>query len=375
MTANDWYLNSLQLDPSSDIYITEAIGFKSSSKSDSTTSWSGTDISIRNIQPQPIKVSLKGFATTRTGWSNLMQYDSSNYNWNTDVDNVYLIEDLSRRWKVRKMSVSPTFDRNVLPFDIDLELDKISPEGYVENQATGTVTTSPTNITSLVNAGDKDTNFKSIAITGAYASGANLAYPILTQASVGYDLLVANVLLDTATFTFYDDLTAKHYYLDTLTSGTKNTRNCNSSTNVTFSTDRLQIAASGELKYKLDLAHPLMQDPILTLSIENLVSDPILQVSPDDTNWWDVEKTLVGGNQIDYNLTKLAGYSTFYWRIVTDSGDSLDITRIELESWHNYSGQGNIPYLRKNSVSETLAATMSAGNLTYDIRYRNKYNI
>jgi len=374
LTNNVFSLNDLDLIPTNDIYVTDDVTFDPSSNVESNTTWHGTKVRVTDIQPKTTKVVLKGYCLTEAAQRSITKYDANNYNWNTDPENLYLVRDLSRRWKIRAMDVSTSFSWAKYPFSATITLSQISGEGYTQSSKTGVSASSPINVANIVNAGDKDTLFESMQILGGYSGGANLTLPLITHHTVGYDLKVADVILDTAYYIFYNDYTAKHVYIDSLNNSTLFTRNKSSSTNVTFDSDHLDIAANGELKYRFRLTHSLLVDPVLTLST-TITGTPTLEVSKDNSNWWEVEKALVSGNLVDYNLTKLAGSSDFYWRIVTAAGEAVVLSYMKQVSWHNYSGQKPIPYLRKDSVSEQMDLTFSAGSLDYDFRYRDAWSI
>jgi hypothetical protein len=372
---SDWYLNSLELSPENGIFVTKAIPFTPSTKYDSSSAWMGTKVRVTGVQPSPVKISLQGQCTTQTALRSLTKYDAGVYNWNQDPDNLYLIRDLTRRWKIYSMEVVPTHDKDDYPFTITIITDKIAGEGFVQSTKQGTVISSPTDVMDLVNAGDQDTVLESIKITGAYYGGANLAGAKITQDLMEYVLNVADILLDKADITFFDDYVAEHIYIDNLASSTLFTRNKNTSTNVTYVTDHLAIASSGTLQYRFQLIHPTSQDPVLTLSLSGLTGVPKLEVSSNGINWWETEKALVSGGSIKYNLTKLAGSSDFYWRITTGATASINVSYMKLESWHKYSGQRPIPYLRANSVGDDMEISFTAGSLDYDMRYRDKWSI
>lgn len=374
--TNTFYLNSLELSPSYGIFITDSVSFDPSSSFETLSFWHGTRVDVIDVQPKSTKVILKGHATTEAALRLLAKYHISNYNWNDDTETVYLIKDLSRRWKVKLLDFSYTHDHPGMPFPFTmvLTLSEIGSEGYVQTAKTATSASSPTSATAILNAGDQINLYDSIKVTGSYSSGSNLIAPSVEQYTIGYFIDIADVLLDTAYYEFYNDYTAKHTYIDAFATTNGFTRNADSSTNVTFSTNHLVVAANGSLKYKFQLIHPLLQDPVLTLTTTAVVGTPVLEVSADGTNWWECEKTLTAGSQIDYNLTKMAGNSDFCFRITTNSSSSLNIYYMKLISWHNYSGQKPAPYLRANSTSERLDFTFSGGTLTYDVRYRDKWS-
>jgi hypothetical protein len=379
--TNDFCINShdngisLELSPLSGIFITDAVPFDPSSSFETQSAWHGTRVSITDIQPKSTKVVLKGFATTESALRTIAKYHITNYNWNSDPDKLYLVVDLTKRWKIYALDFNYTHDRPGMPFPftITLTLSEIGAEGYVLTSKTGSSSSSPIAVTSIVNAGDQITLFDSIKITGTYSGASNLISPIITQESLGYFIGVADVLLDSAYFEFYNNYTARHTYIDAFFDTNKFSRNKNASTNVTFSTDHLIVAASGVLQYKFQLTHPLLQDPVLTLTINTVIGSPVLEVSPNGSNWWECEKSLTAGNLIDYNLTKLAGYSDFYFRITTNTSASLNLSYMKLVSWHNYSGQKPIPCLRAGET-EQLNISFSAGTLDYEVNYRDKWS-
>jgi hypothetical protein len=374
--TNTFYLNSLELSPSYDIFITDPVPFDPSSSFETQSVWHGTRVNITDIQPKSTKVVFKGHCTTEAALRSIAKYSITNYNWNDDTENVYLIKDLSRRWKVYALDLNYEHSHPGMPFPftMTLTLSEIGSEGYVQTSKTGSSASSPISVTSIDNAGDQITLYDSIKVTGSYSSGSNLISPKVEQYTIGYFFDIADVLLDTSYFEFYNDYTAKHTYIDAFANTNGFTRNKFSSTNVTFSTNHLVVAGSGSLKYKFQLTHPLLVDPVLTLTTSSVVGSPVLEVSSDGTNWWECEKSLVAGSLIDYNLTKMAGYSNFFFRITTNSSSSLNIYYMKLVSWHNYSGQKPIPYLRTASTAERLDFTFSAGTLTYDVKYRDKWS-
>jgi hypothetical protein len=372
---SDWCLNSLELSPENGIFVTKAIPFAPSVKYDSTSAWMGTKVRVTGIQPSPVKISLQGLCTTQTALRSLTKYDAGTYNWNQDPEKLYLIRDLTRRWKIYSMEVDTTFDKDDYPFVITIITDKLAAEGIVQTSKTGTAIFSSTSVFDLVNAGDQDTYLESIKITGSYSGGLNLTGAKITQSLIDYSLNVAGTLLDTAYITFYDDFIAEHVYIDDLSSTYPFLRNTYSSVNVVYSTGELQIGNGGTLEYKFDLTHPLSMDPILTLSLSYLIGSPKLEVSWDGISWWETEKSLVAGNFVSYNLTRLAGSSLFYFRITTGAAVSLSVNYIKLHSWHKYSGQRPIPYLRANSVAEEFEISFTGGSLVYDFKYRDKWSI
>jgi hypothetical protein len=253
-------------------------------------------------------------------------------------------------------------------------LEKLGAEGYVLGSKAGSSISSPISITGISNVGDQEARFESIKITGVYSSGANLGSPTLIQTLLSYNLVFADILLDSAYFEFFNDYTARHTYIDAFINSDKFTRNKYSSTNVNFYTNHLYLAPNGELKYRFRLKHPMLQDPVLTLSTSSVTGSPSLEVSPDGSNWWEVEKTLISGSLIKYNLTKLAGYSSFYFRFVTGASESFSLNYLKLISWHDYSGQRPIPYIRSNGQTETYSLSFTSGALVYDIRYRDNWS-
>ncbi len=367
------YLNSLELSPTYGIYITEEPSFNSSANYESSSIWRGTRTYVSDISSKETKIKLKGFCNAESALRSILYYDSHNYNWNEDEDNVYLVRDLSRRWKVSLIEIEYGLDRETYSFTMNLVLEKYNPEGYVLSSKTGSSASSPISVTGIENGGDQNVLFESIKITGTYSSGSNLTSPILTQYLIGNDLEIANVVFDTAEYEFYNNYTAKYTYIDAFNTTDKFSRNKNDSTNATFDTDHVNITSSGELEYRFQLKHPLLQDPILTLTA-SITGSPTIEVSPDGSTYWEVEKTFVSGSLVDYNLTKLAGYSDFYFKIVTGVSDSVALNYMKFVSWHDYSGQRPVPYIRPSSVEETYNLTFSAGTLDYDIRYRDNWS-
>jgi hypothetical protein len=384
--THTYYLNShdnfisLELSPTYGIYITENPTFDPSSSFETLSPWHGTTVDVIDIQSKATKVVLKGHCTTEAAVRSLAKYHITNYNWNTDEDEMYLVKDLSKRWKIFALDFSYEHSHPGMPylFTLTLTLGEIGAEGYVLTSKTGSIS-SPTSVASIVNTGDQDSYYELIKIIGTYSGGSNLLEPTVTQADLLYYIDVADVLLDTAFFEFYSNYTAKHTYDESFVTSNGFTRNVNTSTNVTWSdsTDphHLIIAASATLQYKFQLIHPLLNDPELVLTASDVVGTPVLEVSSDGEVWWECEKSIIAGTLVKYNLTKLSGYSEFYFRITTDASSSLKLSYLKLISYHNYSGQKPILYLRSGSVSEQLNISFSGGALNYEINYRDKWSV
>lgn len=333
----------------------------------------GTKIYIDSVTSKATEFSFKVTCLTRSALESLMAYDQRNYYYPTE-DDVYLIEDSTRRWKIEacRVAFKGPSTSNV---DCEVEIVLSSPNSLGEtiNQLADTITVSPTSITPLSNSGNVNASFSSIAITGKYAGAANLASAKLTHSITGYDLEIADVLHDEAVITLYpEDLYAFLFAIDPVESITRTDRNKLSSSGVTFDTDHLVFANSSSLVMRYQIGHPLLADPVLTLSVSDIVSDPVLEVSNDGNYWWEVDRSLQNGDLQEYTLTKLTGLGDFRWRIVCDSGDSLKLSRYLLESYHSISGQRPLPYIQAGATVEALAATFSAGNFEYDIRWRDK---
>ena len=366
-----WWLNSLQLTSTNDIYLNVEPKFPTSPSVNTSLNSDGVTSRVSEYSNGVVKISFGGLCTTETGIRNLMQYDSNNYDWTLDSDDLYLKLDLTRQWKVGLISVNTTIERSIYSFTMDIYLDTVYSEGVTQTTKSGSATTSPTSITGISQSGDKNSYFDSLVFTGVYAGGANATSINVYDSILGYTLNVADEILDSAVYALYDDLTAYHEYNDALSSDTLFARNKYDSSGVTFDTDHLVFANSSYLTYKFQLTHPLLQDPELCLIVSSLVSDPIIEVSPDNTTYWQIGKDLESGFSF-YPLDQLAGYSTFYIKITCDSGDSFDLSEYKLMSWHDYSGQKPIFYIDTSGVAKSLSLSFSTGNVDYEFKYRNK---
>jgi len=340
-----------------------------------SAAWSGLKIYIDSIAPKAREFTLEVNCNTRSAFEALMFYDISNFNWSTE-DDTYLIEDSTRRWRVRGCFIG--FKRpGITNIDctVKLLLDKPNSFGETINQKSGTISSSPTSITGLTNGGNVNAPFTSMAMTGKY-SAANLAAAALAHNITGYNLAIADVLHDEAVLTFYlDDMYAALAAVDPVESITRTDRNKLSSSGVTYASENLVFANSSSLVMRYQIGHPLLSDPILTLSVNTVVGSPTLEVSNDGNYYWEVDKALVAGDLEEYTLTKLAGLGDFRWRLLCGAGDSFKLSRYLLESYHSISGQQPLPYIQADATDEELEATLSAGNMDYDIRWRDKYSV
>jgi len=369
-----WRLNTLLLSSTNDIYVTEEPKFPTSPSVSTSLNSDGLTSRVTEYSNGVVKVSFGGTCISTTGVKNLMKYDSNNYDWTLDSEDVYLIKDLARKWKIGLISVN--IDDNektsTFGFSMDVYLDSRYSKSYTQTIKSGTATSSPTSITGISQSGDKNSYFDSMEFTGVYADSNNTTSVSLYDGTLGYTLNIVDTLLDTATYTFYNDFTAYHEYEDTFTSDTLFTRNKYESSNVTFGTNHLVFANSSYLTYKFELTHPLLQDPELFLNVTSLVSDPIIEVSPDNTTYWNIGRDMISGST-NYPLDNLAGYSTFYVKITCDSGDSFNLNSLKIMSWHDYTGQKPILYIDTSGIDKSLTLSFSTGNVGYDIRYSD-YN-
>ena len=371
---SDWYINGFELGYANGIYLDKAPQMNPDHRYEIQSAWLGTRVKTTNIQAQATTFNFSGWADTEAHFQPLMKYTAHNYNWNLDLDDLYLIKDLNRRWKIKSMKISPVFDPYDYSFSIDMVVDKPSAEGMVSKEVSGTFSTSPESLAAMTNPGDLNTGFEEIVITGIY-SGANLTSPRLYHSTTGAYLAVAGVIFDGAVFTFYPDFKAFYTYADTFVSADKFVRNKNASSCVTFSTDRLLFANSSSLTFYHSLTHPLSNDPVVTLTVPVMVGDPIIEVSPDGNNWWTIEKTIDIGVGIPYALTKMAGYSSFYWRIVCDSNDTMQLTKMIFESWHTYEDCYPPVEVQAGAIADLCNISFSAGSGTYSLKWRDLYSI
>lgn len=369
-------LGDLELSEANGFYINDPLEFPSTGKFEENSIWRGQKVYISNISRNAVKGKISGKCNSRLSISNLLYYDVNNYDWNYDTEDIYLIEDNTRMWKIKMVSVSiKPLISEYYEFEINLVVDDPSSEGITAKTSSGTITTSPTNITGLANEGDKISNFESIQINGVYAGASNVKNINIRHYLTYYSLAVCNELLHGGVLYFYPKTSKmNHIYEDSLSVNTKFNYNTFSSSGVSFSTDKLIFGNSNYLIFKFDIGHPLQFNPILTLTILNLSGSPKVQVSKDNVYYWDIDQTLQNGTLIDYVLTKLSGQSTFYVKIYCGASDALHLTYLKLNSWHSISGQQPYISITAGAINDILNCTLTAGSFTYVLTWRNKYN-
>lgn len=336
------------------------------------SAWRGGKAYIGDHRSKEVIVQWTGIADTRAALVTLAAYDVNNYDWNEDASDLYL-SDGTQQWKIYGLGLAyrPMVDAsqaNVFAFTLNLILSSIASKGLTKHTKTGTATSSPTTVTGFANSGSKDAAFDLVKFGGIY-SGGNLTSPQIAHGTTGAVLQIADVLLDGADFSFLEDYIAHHSSVDPLSNTNRWGYNKSASSGVTFSVDHLVFANTSYLKFRYRLLHPLIQDPVLTLSVSNLVGTPVLEVSTDDVNYYLVAN-IVAGALIDYTLPKLIGYDEFYWRITCNASDSMDLDYYGLDSWHSYSGQTPVPVISDGATNESIVITKAAGgNATYDFEW------
>jgi hypothetical protein len=369
-------IGDLELSEANGFYITDPLEFPSTGKFDESSIWRGQQVYVSNISRNALKGKISGKTASRLAISNLLYYDVNNYDWNYDTEEIYLVEDNTRQWKLKMISVATSpLVSEYFEFDINLVVEDPSSEGITLKTSTGSITGSPTNITGLTNSGDKNANFETLQIDGVYY-GASNAKNIRFQHNVStYPFNISNEILDGAKVFFYPKINkSNHIYEDFFASTTLWEHNRTSYSGVTFSTDKLVFGNSHYLVFKFDLLHPLQYDPILTLSIINLSGSPKVQVSKDNVYYWDIDHNLENGTSIEYTLTKLSGNSTFYIKIYCGTGDAFELSYMKLNSWHSISGQQPYITVLANALNDILICTLTAGQINYTLSWRDKYN-
>ena len=369
-------IGDLELSEENGFTVVDPLEFPSTGKFEENSIWRGQKVYISNISRNAVKGKIGGRCSSRLSISNLLYYDVNNYDWNYDTDDVYLVEDNTRMWKLKMVSVATKpLISEYFEFEINVIVDDPSSEGITAKTSSGTITTSPSNITGLTNEGDKGANFESIQINGVYAGASNVKNINIKHYLSFYSLAACNELLHGAVLYFYPK-TGKmnHVYEDSFSVTTKFNYNRFAYSGVTFSTNKLVFINSSYLIFKFDIGHPLQFSPILTLTILNLSGSPKIQVSKDNVYYWDIDQGLQNGTLIEYVLTKLSGQSTFYVKLYCGASDALQLTYMKLNSWHSISGQQPYIQVTAGSVNDILNCTLTAGNFTYVLSWRNKYN-
>jgi len=259
--------------------------------------------------------------------------------------------------------------------EINIVVDDPSSAGVTLKNSSGSIISSPTNISGFTNDGDKNADFEYIKIDGIYYSAHNPT-TIKLQHNLSRNILnVADEILDGSELYFYPKINKMNQiYEDFFASSLLFEHNRYSYSGVSFSTDKLIFGHSHQLIFKFDLGHALQYSPSLTLSIINSSGTPKIAVSEDNTYYWDIDKGLQNGSSIEYVLTKLSGKSTFYIKLYCGATDSFDLTYMKLNSWHSISGEQ--PYIRvlANALNDVLICTLTNGQINYKFSWRDKYN-
>jgi hypothetical protein len=369
-------IGDLELSEANGFYITDPLEFPSTGKFDESSIWRGQQVYVSNISRNALKGKISGKTASRLAISNLLYYDVNNYDWNYDTEDIYLVEDSTRQWKLKMISIATSpLVSEYFEFDINLVVEDPSSEGITLKTSTGSIVSSPTNITGLTNSGDKNANFETLQIDGVYY-GASNAKNIRFQHNLStYVFNISNEILDGASVFFYPKINKSNFiYEDFFASTNLWEHNRTSYSGVTFSTDKLIFGNSHYLVFKFDLLHPLQYDPILTLSIINLSGSPKIQVSKDNIYYWDIDHNLENGTSIEYTLTKLSGNSTFYVKIYCGAADAFELSYMKLNSWHSISGQQPYITVLANALNDILICTLTAGQINYILSWRDKYN-
>lgn len=211
-----YQLGDLELSEENGFYITTPLEFPSTGKFEENSIWRGQKVYISNISRNAVKGKISGKCNSRLSIGNLLYYDVNNYDWNYDVENIYLIEDNTRMWKIKMVSVAiqPIISES-FEFDINLIVDDPSSEGIALKTSSGSIISSPTSIIGLNNAGDKNSDFESILVEGENYSSSNAKTVKLQHSLIRNILNVSNDILNGAKLYFYPKINKmNHIYED-----------------------------------------------------------------------------------------------------------------------------------------------------------------
>ena len=121
-----WWIGDLELSHSNGIYLTKAPNFPANSRGDSRLNSNGLTIDHVNIKNKPIMVTFAGWCDSLDHYRQIAQYDSHIYNWDDDNEDLYLIDNLTRQWKIQNLSLKTIADRGSLyNFRMTISLNNI----------------------------------------------------------------------------------------------------------------------------------------------------------------------------------------------------------------------------------------------------------
>ena len=369
-------IGDLELSEENGFTITDPLEFPSTGKFEENSIWRGQKVYVSNVSRNAVKGKISGKCNSRLSISNLLYYDVNNYDWNYDEEDIYLMEDNTRKWKLKMVSVATKPEiSEYFNIEINIVVDDPSSAGVTLKTSSGSVISSPTNISGLTNDGDKNADFESIQINGVYYAASNPKVIKLQHNLSKYTLNIANEILDGSKLYFYPKISKMNYiYEDSFNFSLLFEHNRYSYSGISYTTNNLTFGSSSNLILKFDLGHALQYSPSLTLSIINLSGTPKIAVSEDNVYYWDIDQGLQNGSLIDYVLTKLSGKSIFYIKLYCGATDSFGLTYMKLNSWHSISGEQPYIQVLANTLNDVLICTLTNGQIDYTLSWRDKYN-
>ena len=183
---------------------------------------------------------------------------------------------------------------------------------------------------------------------------------------------IANHILETAVHTINIDGSGSVEYEDDI-SDKKYLSGAIDSTGITWSSGELGLTGTGQITWFFDTKYPISEIPVFTSRIKKVIGTPKIQISLDDSTWYDIKTAVVDDVETDYDLEAddldLPGKTSFYIRVRAESGVASIIKgmAISIQMYTIYAK--NIKLTKGGAVNTFKCIQDSVGEDLFDVTF------
>lgn len=126
---------------------------------------------------------------------------------------------------------------------------------------------------------------------------------------------------------------------------------------ITYSSGELGLAGVGHMCWLFDAKYPISEIPVFTSKIYKFLGVPTIQISIDDTNWYDIKTAIVHDTETAYDLEAtdldLKKETLFYIRVRGEAGVAAIIKSMAIQIYTHTIYAKNME-LTRGGVTNTL---------------------
>lgn len=188
--------------------------------------------------------------------------------------------------------------------------------------------------------------------------------------------IIANRILDTAVHIINADGTGSVEYADDFL-----TKKYLAATaeypGVGWSSGELGLSGTGHITWFFDSKYAISEIPVFTSRIYKFIGTPTIQISLDNSTWYDIKTAVVNDVETDYDLEAtnldLRGVTSFYVRIRAESGVISVIKSMAISILIHTIYAKNIKLTSGGAVNTFKCIQDSLGEDLFDVRFIFKY--